>query len=109
LLVLYDRCMASPSVRRDLKALHRLVNQADLVLATIANPHPSIASARESLSAALALSKHLSKHLSKREPDAAALGSKGGSVTAQRGPEYYAKIGALRKNRRGGRPRKQAK
>ncbi len=94
--------MASASARRDLKALQRLINQADLVLATISNPHPSVASARESLNAALALSKYLAK----REPDAAALGSKGGSTTAKRGPEYYAKIGAMRKNRRGGRPRK---
>jgi hypothetical protein len=94
--------MASPSTRRDLKALHRLINQADLVLATLSDPHPSVASARESLNAALALSKHLVK----REPDAAALGAKGGSVTAQRGPGYYAKIGAMRKNRKGGRPRK---
>ena len=74
-----------------------------MVLATIPDPNPSIRSARESLTAALALSKDLAK----REPDAVALGPKGGSVTAQRGPEYYAKIGALRKNRRGGRPRKQ--
>jgi hypothetical protein len=104
LLSLYDGFMASPSIQRDLKALHRLINQADLVLATIPNPHPSMASARESLNAALALSKHLAK----REPDAAALGAKGGTVTALRGPEYYAKIGAMRKNRKGGRPRKQA-
>lgn len=94
--------MPSASARRDLKALHRLINQADLVLATIPSPHPSVASARESLNAALALSKHLAK----KEPDAAALGAKGGHVTAKRGPEYYAKIGAMRKNRRGGRPRK---
>lgn len=100
---LYDGCMASPSTRRDLKALHRLINQADLVLATMPDPNPSIRSARESLSAALALSKDLVK----REPDAVALGSKGGTATAKRGPEYYAKIGAMRKNRRGGRPRKQ--
>lgn len=95
--------MTSASTRRDLKALHRLINQADLVLATIPNAHASVASARESLNAALALSRDLAK----REPDAAALGSKGGSITAQRGPDYYAKIGAMRKNRRGGRPRKQ--
>ncbi len=94
--------MPSPSTPRDLKALHSLINQADLVLATIPNPHPSVASARESLNAALALSRHLAK----QKPDAVALGAKGGKVTAQRGPEYYAKIGALRKNRRGGRPRK---
>jgi hypothetical protein len=104
LISLYDGCMASPSTHRDLKALHRLINQADLVLATIHDPHASIASARESLNAALLLSKHLAK----REPDAAALGSKGGTVTAKRGPEYYAKIGAMRKNRKGGRPRKRA-
>ena len=77
--------MASPSMHRDLKALHRLINQADLVLATIDDPYASIASARESLNAALALSKHLAE----REPDAAGLGPKAGTVTAQRGPEYY--------------------
>lgn len=48
--------------------------------------------------AALLLSKHLAKH----EPDAASLGAKGGTVIAQRGPEYCAKIGAMRKNRKGG-------
>jgi sugar/nucleoside kinase (ribokinase family) len=96
--------MASPSTRQDLKALHRLVNQADLVLATIPDPHPSIASARESLNAALALSKYLAKH----EPDAAALGAKGGKATlASRGPEYFKRISAMRKKKAGGRPRKQ--
>lgn len=53
---LSDGCIASLSTRRDLKALHRLIHQAYLVLATISGPHPSIASARESLDAALALS-----------------------------------------------------
>jgi hypothetical protein len=96
--------MASLSTRQDLKALHRLVNQADLVLATIPEPHPSIASARESLNAALALSKYLAKH----EPDAAALGAKGGKATlASRGPEYFKRISAMRKKKAGGRPRKQ--
>jgi hypothetical protein len=96
--------MASPSFRRDLKALHRLINQADLVLDTIPNPHPSIASARESLTAALALSSDLSK----RQPDAVALGAIGGKKTAERGPEYFAKIAAMRKQRKGGRPRKRS-
>lgn len=95
--------MASPSTRRDLKALHRLINQADLVLDTIPNPHPSIASARESLNAALALSSDLAK----RQPDAAALGSKGGKATAKRGPEYFAKIAGMRKEHKGGRPKSQ--
>lgn len=100
--------MASPSVRQDLKALRNLVNQADLVLATIPNPHPSLASARESLNAALALSKDLVKRTADPlKAGAAAMGSKGGSKTAERGPEYFAQIAAMRKNRKGGRPRKQ--
>jgi hypothetical protein len=93
--------MASPSTRRDLKALYRLINQADLVLNSIPNPHPSVASARESLNAALALSRDLAK----RQPDAAALGAKGGRKTAERGPEYFSRIAAMRKERKGGRPK----
>jgi hypothetical protein len=100
--------MASPSTRRDLKALRNLINQADLVLATIPSPHPSVASARESLNAALELSKDLVKRTADPlKSGAAILGAKGGSKTAQRGPDYYASIAAMRKNRRGGRPRKQ--
>jgi hypothetical protein len=87
--------MASPNMRRDLKALHRLINQADLVLNTIPNAHPSIASARESLNAALVLSADLAK----RQPDGVALGAKGGKTTAKRGPEYFAQIAAMRKTR----------
>jgi hypothetical protein len=94
--------MASPSTRRDLKALYRLINQAVLLLDTIPNPHPSIASARESLDAALALSADLAK----RQPDAAALGAKGGKATAKRGPEYFKQIAGMRKERRGGRPKR---
>jgi uncharacterized protein involved in exopolysaccharide biosynthesis len=99
--------MPSPSVRRDLKALRNLINQADLSLALVPE-HSSIASARESLNAALALSKDLARRFSDPlKTGAAALGSKGGSKTAERGPDYYAKIAAMRKNRRGGRPRKK--
>jgi hypothetical protein len=39
-------------------------------------------------------------------PPAAVLGAKGGKVTAKRGPEYFAKIAAMRRTRAGGRPRK---
>ncbi|MGI8962369.1 MAG: hypothetical protein ACR2IV_21950 [Bryobacteraceae bacterium] len=96
--------MASPSSKRDLKALRRLIKQADLVLDAIPNPHPSIASARESLAAALALSADLAKC----QLDAAALGAKGGKVTAKRGPEYFAKIAAMRRVKAGGRPKRKA-
>lgn len=33
-------------------------------------------------------------------------GRKGGTKTAERGPEYYCQIAALRKTRAGGRPKK---
>jgi len=35
-------------------------------------------------------------------------GRKGGSKTAERGPDYFRQIAAMRKTRGGGRPRKQA-
>jgi hypothetical protein len=35
-----------------------------------------------------------------------ALGRKGGKKTAERGPEYFKQIAAMRKTRAGGRPRK---
>src|SRR4051812_11914805 len=102
--------MASPSTLRDLKALRRLLNQADLVLELIPNPHPSMASAHESLTAALALSEDLIKRSSDvalKDEAAAALGAKGGQKTAAtRDPGYYARIAAMRKTRAGGRPRK---
>jgi len=100
--------MASPTIRRDLKALHRLINQADLTLATIPNPHPSVPSARESLNAALALSSDLNKRAAVNPVTnaAAELGSRGGTKTAERGPEYFTRIAAMRKNHKGGRPKK---
>ena len=98
---------ASPSTRRDLKALRNLINQADLSLALVPE-HPSIASARESLNAALALSKDLvARFADPLAAGAAAMGKKGGSKTAERGPGYYASIAAMRTNRKGGRPRKK--
>ena len=100
--------MAKPSTRRDLKALRNLINQADLSLALVPDS-PSVASARESLNAALALSKDLiGRFADPIKTGAAALGFKGGSKTAERGPEYYAKIAAMRKTHKGGRPRKQS-
>jgi hypothetical protein len=91
--------MASPSTRRDLKALVRLISQADLTLGTIPHPHPSVVAARESLNAALKLANYLAS-----VNPAAALGSKGGTKTAERGSDYFARIAGMRRNRKGGRP-----
>ena len=85
---------------QDLKALCRLIHQADSILGTIPNPHPSIPSSREKLTAALKLADYLAT-----VNPAVALGSKGGTATAKRGAEYFARIAAMRTNRKGGRPK----
>jgi hypothetical protein len=96
--------MATPTRDKDLKALQRLISQADLVLETLPNAHPSIARSRELLAAAAALTKDIAV----RPPEAIALGAIGGRKTAERGPAYYARIAKMRKSRKGGRPKKGA-
>jgi len=44
-----------------------------------------------------------------KDPAAVKLGRKGGRETAKRGAEYYKRIQAQRKNRKGGRPPKSKK
>lgn len=92
-----------PSNRQDLKALRRLIHQADLALGSIPDPHPTIARSRELLKAAEKLAEHLTT-----ENPAVALGAKGGNKTAERGPEYFARIASMRKTKAGGRPRKSS-
>ena len=88
-----------PSKQRDLKALCRLIHQADLALGTVPDPHPSIPRSRELLTAALKLADDLAT-----VNPAATLGAKGGTATAKRGPEYFKQIAAMRKTKGGGRP-----
>jgi hypothetical protein len=45
----------------------------------------------------------------RKKPAAVALGRKGGKSIAKRGPEYFRELQAKRKNRAGGRPKKQGK
>ena len=97
--------MAVSTKQKDLKALQRIISQADLVLGTISDPHPSHARLRELLTAASALSKDLVE----RPPEAVALGAIGGKKTAERGPEYFKQIAAMRKTKAGGRPKKAIK
>lgn len=42
----------------------------------------------------------------KKNKAAVSLGRKGGKATAERGPDYFRKIQAMRKDRKGGRPKK---
>lgn len=88
--------------RQDLKALRDLISAAHDILATINLPEQRAERAYELLTAAL----HMTDHLLTEKP-AAMLGSKGGKATAKRGPDYFRKIAAMRKERKGGRPPKK--
>lgn len=90
--------MAAPTTHRDLNALKRIISQADLALGTILDPHPSVVRSRELLNAAIKLADDLST-----VNPAAAMGAKGGIKTAERGPEYFKNIAAMRKTKAGGR------
>jgi len=89
--------------RTDLQALRNLISEANLILTTTRLPEGRAERCQELLDSALALADHL---LSIRP--AAVLGRTGGLKTAQRGPEYFRKIAAMRKERKGGRPKEQS-
>ena len=93
-----------PSQQSDLKALRNLLEQARKIVSSDPIPPGGRKRAAELLDAAVSLSNALVR--SKQPLDAAILGKRGGEKTAQRGPEYFAKIAAMRKTRGGGRPRK---
>ena len=97
-----------PSNRTELATLKRLISEADHILETIPPlPENRTAAARESLTAAIALTDDLLKQA--KMPAAAALGRKGGTATSRRlGPEHYRQMAAKRKTHGGGRPRKEA-
>lgn len=95
-----------PSTRVELGTLKRLISEADLILSTTKLPENRTARCRELLRSALALTDDLLNQA--KMPAAAALGSKGGAVTAKRGSEYFRQLAARRKTRAGGRPRKEA-
>lgn len=88
--------------RGDLKALRNIIGEADTILSTTTLPQGRSERAHELLGTAVKLADHLLS-----EKPATVLGAKGGRKTAQRGPDYFAKIAAMRKTRGGGRPPKQ--
>jgi hypothetical protein len=94
------------SQRKELTALKNLLSETDLILSTTELPENRTARCRELLRSALALADDL---LSQSKQSAAtALGRKGGSVTAQRGSDYFRKLAARRKTHGGGRPPKSS-
>jgi len=88
---------------QDLKSLRRMIGQVHDILRTT-NLHEQRAErAYELLTAAL----HLADSLLKVSP-AATLGAQGGRATAKRGTDYFRKIAAMRKEHKGGRPKKSS-
>src|SRR3954451_8047800 len=89
-----------PSKRTDLNALRRMLKELERVLKMGPLPPGIAGRSSELLTAGIALTEDLIE-----QTPAAFLGSLGGQQTAKRGPEYYAKIAAMRKTRSGGRPK----
>ena len=84
----------------DLKALRNMISETHNILRTVVLPEERSQRAFEVLTAAL----HLADHLLGTSP-AATLGAKGGNQTAKRGSDYFRKIAAMRKEKKGGRPK----
>lgn len=78
-----------------------MIGEALTILETTTLPQGRAERAREILGTAVKLADALME-----EKPAAVLGARGGRKTAQRGPEYFKRIAAMRKTRAGGRPRK---
>jgi hypothetical protein len=97
--------MAAKTNRKDLRALRGMISEAHDLLRTTFLPEQRSQRAYELLGAAVHLADLLLE-ASKASP-AAALGAKGGKVTAKRGPEYFREIAAKRKTHAGGRPPKK--
>jgi len=88
--------------KNDLRVLRNLISEAHRTIKTINLPEARSERVYELLTSALTLANHLLT-----ESPAAALGAKGGSKTAERGPDYYRKIASMRRENKGGRPRKE--
>ncbi len=88
-----------------------MIAEAQTILATTALPEAPSERACELLTAAVSLADELlamrnaQRRFSANQEAAAKLGKKGGKETAKRGPEYFRKIAAMRKEHKGGRPR----
>jgi len=90
--------------QNDLRALRGMISEAHDILRTTTLPEARSQRAYELLTAAV----HLADNLLEESP-AATLGAKGEKQTAQRGPDYFRKIAAMRKEHKGGRPPSKSK
>ncbi|MGA9896527.1 MAG: hypothetical protein WBQ09_00370, partial [Terriglobales bacterium] len=84
--------------KQDLKALRQIIGEAHDILRTTTLPERRAERAYELLTVAVSLTDALLE-----QSPAATLGAKGGKETAKRGSDYFRKIAAMRKERKGGR------
>ena len=97
----------SSSFFEDVRTLRNVLTEAHVVLTGIKLPEGRAERCRELVDTALTIADHLQdKRPLRVQNPAAALGRVGGKKTAERGPEYFKRIAAMRKTRAGGRPRK---
>jgi hypothetical protein len=87
---------ASAKNIKDLQMVRRLINQA------VAADTPA-----DSLKSLETATRYVDRLIVRIEQAPSLLGAKGGQKTAERGPDYYREIAAMRKTRAGGRPKKQ--
>ena len=93
--------------KSDLKALRNLISEAHLVISTTSLPEGRSERASELLDAAIRLADVLISE--DKQPPAAVIGAKGGKATAKKlGSDHFRQLAAMRKNRSGGRPRKDS-
>lgn len=91
--------------RSDVRALRNLIDQSYRIISSDPVIPGGIERCRELLGTARLLARDLVNNPA--SVPAAALGKLGGQRTAERGPDYFRKIAAMRKTRSGGRPRKE--
>jgi hypothetical protein len=82
----------------DLQALRDMISEAHGILRTVVLPEERYQRVFELLTTSLRLADLLLE-----VSPAATLGMKGGIKTAKRGPDYFRKIAAMRKSKKGGR------
>jgi hypothetical protein len=87
--------------KKDLRALRNVIAEAQDIVNTTELPEGRSARLRELLASAVFLADDLLE-----QSPAATLGAKGGKKTAKRGSDYFRKIAAMRKEKKGGRPPK---
>jgi hypothetical protein len=97
--------MPASDRERDLHTLRNLIDEAHLILTTVGTAKGGANAAAKILTSALALTDDLIALPS----TAVSLGQRGGQKTAERGPDYFKKIAAMRKTKSGGRPGKRFK